>query len=147
MLPQLATATFPSQIFWVVIGFFCVYGIISFVAVPRLKKILDDRRSRVDGLLDAAEKFKKKSEKIEKESRKLIEKTKKEAFVAEEKLVNELEKKSFEEKQGISKEILENADKEIASLKISSEEALQNMSSNLDDLLDLAFQRIGKRKS
>lgn len=147
MLPQLATATFPSQIFWVVIGFFCVYGIISFVAVPRLKKILDDRRSRVDGLLDAAEKFKKKSEKIEKESRKLIEKTKKEAFVAEEKLVNELEKKSFEEKQGISKEILENADKEIASLKISSEEALQNMSSNLDDLLDLAFQRIGKRRS
>ena len=147
MLPQLATATFPSQIFWVVIGFFCVYGIISFVAVPRLKKILDDRRSRVDGLLDAAEKFKKKSEKIEKESRELIEKTKKEAFVAEEKLVNELEKKSFEEKQGISKEILENADKEIASLKISSEEALQNMSSNLDDLLDLAFQRIGKRRS
>ncbi len=147
MLPQLATATFPSQIFWVVIGFFCVYGIISFVAVPRLKKILDDRRSRVDGLLDAAEKFKKKSEKIEKESRELIEKTKKEAFVAEEKLVNELEKKSFEEKQGISKEILENADKEIASLKISSEEALQNMSSNLDDLLDLAFHRIGKRRS
>lgn len=147
MLPQLATATFPSQIFWVVIGFFCVYGIISFVAVPRLKKILDDRRSRVDGLLDAAEKFKKKSEKIEKESRELIEKTKKEAFVAEEKLVNELGKKSFEEKQGISKEILENADKEIASLKISSEEALQNMSSNLDDLLDLAFQRIGKRRS
>lgn len=147
MLPQLATATFPSQIFWVVVGFFCVYGIISFVAVPRLKKILDDRRSRVDGLLDAAEKFKKKSEKIEKESEDLIEKTKKEVFVAEEKLVNELEKKNFEEKQRISKEILENANKEIASLKISSEEALQNMSSNLDDLLDLAFQRIGKRKS
>ncbi len=144
MLPQLATGTFPSQIFWVVIGFFCVYGILAFFAVPRLKKILDGRQSHIDSLLNAAKKFNEKSVRIEKEAGDLLMRTKKQILATEEGLINELEKKSFEEKQRISKEILENANEEIASLKISSEETFKEMSSDLNEFLDLALQKMRK---
>jgi len=147
LLPQLNASTFPSQIFWVVIGFFCVYGIMSFFAVPRLKRILDDRRLHIDSLLSVAKKFGEKSEKIEKEAEDLLAKTKREILVAEEKLTGELEKRSLGEKQRISKEILENANKEIDSLKISSEETFKSMSSDLDELVGLALQKIEGRKS
>lgn len=119
----------------------------AFFAVPRLKKILDDRRLHVDGLLIVAKKFSEKSEKIEKEAEDLLAKTKREILVAEEKLTGELEKRSLGEKQRISKEILENANKEIDSLKISSEETFKSMSSDLDELVGLALQKIEGRKS
>lgn len=147
MLPQLATGTFPSQIFWVVLGFFCVYGIMAFFAVPRLKKILDKRESHINGLLDVAQKLGEKSAEIEKESGELLSKTKQEIFDAETKLIEELEKRNSKEKQRLSEEILENTSKEISSLKVSSEEAFKDISSDLDELLDLALQKIGNRKS
>ena len=147
MLPQLNAATFPSQIFWVVVGFFCVYGIMAFFAVPRLKKILDQRSKYVGNLLDVAKKFNEKSEKIEKEAEDLLTKTKKEILATEENLIGVLEKRSFEEKQRISKEILENANKEVASLKVSSEDTFKEMASNLDEFLDLALQKMRNQKS
>lgn len=116
----------------------------AFFAVPRLKKILNSRQSHIDNLLHTAKKFNEKSEKIEKEAEDLLIKTKKEILATEEGLISELEKKSLEEKQRISKEILENANKEIASLKISSEEVLKEMSSDLDEFLDLALQKMRK---
>lgn len=145
MLPQLATATFPSQIFWVVLGFFCVYGIMTFFVVPRLKKILSSRKSHIDDLLDIAEELHKKSEKIEKETEDLFTNTKQEILEAEEKLISELERKSLGEKQKLSKEILENTNREIASLKISSEEAFEAASSDLEEILDLAMQKVGRK--
>lgn len=119
----------------------------AFFAVPKLKKILEGRQSHIDNLLDVAKKFSEKSGRIEQEAENLLAKTKKEILASEESLASELEKKSFEEKQRISKEILENANKEIASLKISSEETFKEMSSNLDEFLDLALQKIRDQKS
>ena len=147
MLPQLATETFPSQIFWVVLGFFCVYGVMAFFAVPKLKRILDSRENHINDLLDVAEKLNEKSAKIEKESNELLSKTKQEILDTELRLVEKLEKKSSEEKQRLSEEILENANNEMASLKVSSEEVFKDISSDLDELLDLALQKIGGRKS
>lgn len=147
MLPQLAAETFPSQIFWVILGFFCVYGIMAFFAVPKLRKILDKRENHINGLLDIAEKLGEKSVKIEKESSELLSKTKQEIFDAETELIEELEKRNSKEKQRLSEEILENTSREISSLKVSSEEAFRDISSDLDELLDLALQKIGNRKS
>ena len=146
MLPQLATATFPSQIFWVVFGFFCVYGIMAFFAVPKLRKILDIRQLRIDTLLNVANKFNEKSEKIKKEAEDLLAKTKQDILKTEEELISELEQKSAEEKQKLSKGILENTNREMASLKISSEEVFKSVSSDLDELLDLALQKMGNQK-
>lgn len=147
MLPQLAAETFPSQIFWVVLGFFCVYGIMAFFTVPRLKKILDQRRSYVDNLLDIAKRFNEKSERLEREATDLLAKTKQEIYCDEAKLIEELEKKSSEEKQKISEEILRHTKSEIASLSASSEEVFIEVSADLDQFLDLALQKMENQKS
>ncbi|MBO4405422.1 MAG: hypothetical protein J5821_01695 [Alphaproteobacteria bacterium] len=147
MLPQLASETFPSQIFWVVLGFFCVYGFMSFFAAPRLKKILDQRRSHVDNLLDIARRFSEKSEKIEQEANDLLAKTKQDIYADEAKLIEELEKKSSEEKQKISEEILRRTKSEIALLNASSEEVFKEVSADLDQFLDLALQKMEDQKS
>ena len=147
MFPQLNTATFASQIFWVCLGFLCVYGIMSLFAVPRLKKILDSRESYIGGLLDVAKKFSEKSEKIEKDAEEVIAKARHDVLKTEEKLICDLEKKSFEEKQRLSREALDNINSEVTLLKASSEEAFGNISSDLDELINLALQKVGSQKS
>ena len=112
-----------------------------------MKKILENRQSHVDNLLSVAKKFSKQSETIESEAKSLLSKTKQDILKAENQLINELEQKNSREKQKLSKEILENTNREIASLKVSSEEAFKVASSDLDELLDLALQKMGSRKS
>lgn len=147
MLPQLATATFPSQIFWVVLGFFLVYGIMAFFAVPRLKKILSDRQLYVDNLLEIAKRFNEKSEMLENEAENSFMSVKQEILNAEVKLVEELERRCSEERERISKEIFESANREMSALKISSEEVFNEVSFDLDELTDIALQKVGSKKS
>ncbi len=52
--PPFESATFLSQIFWLVIIFGLLYVLMSRVALPRVGAILDNRRSRIEGdLADA----------------------------------------------------------------------------------------------
>ncbi len=119
----------------------------SLFAVPRLKKILDARESYVGGLLDVAKRFSEKSEKIEKDAEEVSAKARRDVLKTEEKLICDLEKKNFEEKQRLSREALDSINGEIASLRASSEEAFGSISSDLDELLDLALQKMGSQKS
>ena len=123
-----------------------IYGFMTFYAVPKLKKILEGRQSHIDSLLDVAKKFNEKSAQLKAEAESSFTKIKKEILSAEEELVGDLEKKNSEEKQKISKEIFENANREISALKDSSEEVFNNISSDLDELLDVALQKIGNQK-
>ena len=119
----------------------------AFFAVPRLKKILDDRKSHIDRLLSVAREFSEKSEKIERKAERLLDKTKQDIFEAEEKLINELERENLEEKKRLSEEILENTNEQIASLKSSSQEVFKSVSSDLDEFVSLALQKIESRNN
>lgn len=118
----------------------------AFFAVPRLRKILGIRQLRIDTLLNVANRFNEKSEKIKKEAEDLLAKTKQDILKTEEELISELERKNTEEKKKLSEEILENTNREMASLKISSEEVFKSVSSDLDELLNLALQKMGNQK-
>ncbi len=146
MFPQLNATTFPSQIFWVILGFFCVYVIMAFFAVPRLRKILGDRQSYVDNLLDVAKKFNEKSEKLGKESRNLLAETKQIIYRDEARLIEELNKKNAEINRKISQSVLEQRNREIASLSDSSEEVFKEVSADLDELVNLAMQKVEGQK-
>jgi F-type H+-transporting ATPase subunit b len=60
--PPFDASTFPSQLLWFAITFILLYYILGKVAVPRIAGILEDRRSRIAGDLDKAEKLKAQSE-------------------------------------------------------------------------------------
>jgi F-type H+-transporting ATPase subunit b len=52
--PPFDVSTFPSQLFWFALSFGALYLLMSRVIVPRLSGIIEERRSRIEGDLDAA---------------------------------------------------------------------------------------------
>jgi len=62
-MPQLEQiATFPSQIFWLVITFAALFFVMWRIAVPRIADVLESRQKRIDDNLDKAEIAKKDAE-------------------------------------------------------------------------------------
>ena len=48
-LPQLAVETFAGQLFWLAIAFVLLYVLLAFVVIPRIRNVLETRRSRIAG--------------------------------------------------------------------------------------------------
>jgi F-type H+-transporting ATPase subunit b len=60
--PPLDTSTFPSQLFWLIIFFAALYLLMSRFALPRLGRILANRKDRIDGDLARAHALKEETE-------------------------------------------------------------------------------------
>lgn len=52
--PQLNTASYPSQLFWLGVAFAVLYILMSRLALPRVAEVLEARRARKDGNLEEA---------------------------------------------------------------------------------------------
>src|SRR5690349_17551888 len=63
-MPQLDLATFPSQIFWLAVFFVVLYLLMAKLAIPRIEKVIDERRNRVDSDLDKAAQMKSEAEAV-----------------------------------------------------------------------------------
>jgi F-type H+-transporting ATPase subunit b len=61
-MPQLNTRTYPSQIFWLVIGFTTLYYLMRRKALPRVTEILEARQERIAGDLDRAARLREEAE-------------------------------------------------------------------------------------
>jgi len=62
-MPQLEQiATFPSQIFWLVISFIVLFVIMWRIAVPKITDALEARQKRIDNNLERATELKKEAE-------------------------------------------------------------------------------------
>ena len=60
-MPQLDFATFPNQIFWLVVTLVVIYLLMSRVALPRIAGILAERKGTIAGDLAAAQELKQKA--------------------------------------------------------------------------------------
>ena len=60
-MPQLDLATFPNQIFWLVVALIVIYFLMSRIALPRIANVLADRQGAIQRDLDAAEDMKQKA--------------------------------------------------------------------------------------
>lgn len=61
-LPQMCTDTFPSQIFWLVLTFIFLYVMMSRVTLPKIGRVIEERRDRIADDLGKAEDLKNQSE-------------------------------------------------------------------------------------
>jgi F-type H+-transporting ATPase subunit b len=56
-LPQMDPTTFPSQLFWLVVTFGLLFLVLWRVTLPRIAGVIGDRRNRIEGDLETAEKM------------------------------------------------------------------------------------------
>jgi F-type H+-transporting ATPase subunit b len=63
-MPQLDAATFPTQVFWLAISFLVLYVLMSRLGLPRIRRIIDERRGRVAGDLERAGQMKSETEAV-----------------------------------------------------------------------------------
>ncbi len=61
-MPQLETATYLSQIFWLLISFFSLWAIMAFLIVPKIEQVLESRRLKIDDYIQKAEELNKKAQ-------------------------------------------------------------------------------------
>ena len=122
-MPQLNTEFWASQIFWLILIFSSLYIIIWKIFLPKITDSIENRKSRVIGDLNGAQKLKENAEKILGEYNKIIEDTKKEAkrIIEDDKkkLENDIKNKKQKFNEEIEKELM-SVEKEIKSLKKSS---------------------------
>jgi len=60
-MPQFDISTYTSQIFWLLITFFSLWFLLSVFIIPRIENIKEQRRLRIDGFIEKAEKLNKKA--------------------------------------------------------------------------------------
>ena len=133
-MPQLDPKYWASQAFWLILVFSILYISIAKFYLPKIKKNLDDRESKIKEDLDEANKLKNLSEKKIKEYEVILENSKKEVtkILLESKntLNKDIQNKKESMEEEIEKEILK-AQKEILQLKKSSIESINNISQNI----------------
>ena len=61
-MPQLEFWHFLPQFFWLAVCFVFLYVIMAFVALPRIGRVLNERKNRIENDLDAAEKARTEAE-------------------------------------------------------------------------------------
>lgn len=60
-MPQLDFATFPNQIFWLLVTLVVIYFVLSRIALPRIGGVLAERQGTITNDLAAAEELKQKA--------------------------------------------------------------------------------------
>ena len=64
-MPQIEQInTFASQIFWLLVAFAVLYWLMAKVALPRLEKVIEDRRRRLDDDLEKAAAMRSEAEAV-----------------------------------------------------------------------------------
>jgi F-type H+-transporting ATPase subunit b len=64
-MPQLDFATFPNQIFWLLVTLVVIYFVLSKVALPRISSVLAERSGTIMNDISAAEELKLKAKDAE----------------------------------------------------------------------------------
>ncbi|MEO1293883.1 MAG: F0F1 ATP synthase subunit B' [Pseudomonadota bacterium] len=64
-MPQLDFATFPNQIFWLVVALFALYFILTRFAIPQIRGALEDRDQVLSGDLETAAELRAAAEQAE----------------------------------------------------------------------------------
>ncbi|GGD46022.1 F0F1 ATP synthase subunit B' [Sinisalibacter lacisalsi] len=64
-MPQLDFATFPNQIFWLVVTLVIIYFVLSRIALPRIAGVLAERQGTITNDIAAAEELKQKAKEAE----------------------------------------------------------------------------------
>ena len=129
-MPQLNPEFWISQVFWLVLTFGILYGVLSKIILPKISANLESRKSRIQENIEAAERQREDSENKIKEFEDIIAKSKIEAKnifkETKERAVKEINAKKEKLEKQLDEEI-KKAEKEIYILKKSAPEKINKI--------------------
>lgn len=141
-LPQLNTATYSSQIFWLVVTFILLYLLMSKMALPKVSEVLEMRESEINTNLNRAEKFEAEIEDVKNSYETALAKAHADAGNVVKKIEQATATK-IAAKQGqfsdMAKDRLAKSEK---SIKIAKEEALKSLEDIAADITKDALKKV-----
>lgn len=130
-MPQLDVSTFPSQLFWLFISFTCLYIFTQRVTMPRLSKILDARRQRIEASIHRADELKKNADKIRQEFEDVLNTARNQAHDNVMQMINRVAVESSQSKNELNVKTLE-------SIKSSELRIEKQKTQALDEIKEVA---------
>jgi F-type H+-transporting ATPase subunit b len=126
-LPQLDTSTWPSQIFWLIILFGCSYLAMAKVVTPRIGRVLEERRNKLDDDLGKARAANEDASRIREEYEKGLETARNAAAESARKATAEASKNAKINDAKIVKRLADKVRKAEITLAEAGSEAIQNL--------------------
>lgn len=141
-MPQFAVETFSSQIFWLLIGFFIVWGFLSFFVVPNLQQTLESREQHVGSIVQKAETLSSQAKKVEQNAEDALEKVEIESAAMESKLIASFHDQSVREKDDLNRIFSDESQRESTILLGSSEKCFKEIADDMDGILETIWRKI-----
>ncbi len=146
-MPQLDTSTYLSQIFWLLLTFLSLWFFMSWFIIPRIEDIMEQRRQKIDGFIQKAEKINKQALQSLEKYEKALKKAKEKANLRIEQNKTDLVK-TISEKHAEIEDILNRkiADNEYM-LEKQRQETLETVEQISELLADRILVKFGVKKS
>lgn len=126
-LPQLDVATWPSQLFWLVVLFAVGYLVMAKIVTPRIGTVLEARRSTLDGDIEKARSASTDAAKIRADYEGDLEKARSKAAEYAKQAAAEAAKKANDAEVKITQKLADKVAKAEAKISLAKDNALSNL--------------------
>ncbi len=141
-MPQLDFQWFSAQLYWLALTFITLYIVLAKVSLPRLERVVRDRKEHVSTDLRKAETYKQQAENLEREYTKALDAAHKNA----DKLISEANSKAAERnakgianlEKAISKKLLD-AEKNISDMRT---QAIKNIIPHQVEICQMVLKKL-----
>jgi F-type H+-transporting ATPase subunit b len=119
-MPQLDPTTFAPQLFWLLVTFAVLYGLMRWIAVPRVGRVIDARRDKLEGDLNRASRLRDEAEGVLAEYHKTLAAARSEAQATLRETGDRLAAEAAERQRVLAESLtqqIEAAEKRIAAMK------------------------------
>jgi len=137
-LPQLDIATWPSQLFWLVVTFLIGYFLISLLVAPSISSVLENRSNKISDDLETAKQAQDNAKDVYNSYEETLREARSLAAIATAKALEESKAETASRNTAINKKLAASAKKAETRLSEVREEAL----SSLEDLATETSQKI-----
>lgn len=141
-LPQLDIATYPGQIFWLLVSFAVLYVAFSKRVLPSIGGVVDARDSMIKGNLDSAQSLKDQAEAIKTAYEKNLDTARAEAVKAVQDVEAAAKKKAADQADSFRRGADEKMKSAEARVNTASAKAMDDMSHVAAEVASLAAEKI-----
>ncbi|MEQ8250539.1 MAG: F0F1 ATP synthase subunit B' [Oceanibaculum nanhaiense] len=126
-LPQLDPSNFATQIFWLAVTFIALYLLMSRVALPRVRDVLEERERRITDDLEKAQRLKDESEAVLAEYEKALADARASAQALFAQAAEQANAEAAKRQQDVAQKLAKQLEKAESRVQAAKTEALDNI--------------------